>query len=135
MIQTLQLILALSFLVIIHEFGHFTFARLFGVRVENFYMFFNYKFSLVRAKKYDGKWHFAFFAPNTTEDDEWGKHPDSTEWGIGWIPFGGYVALPDLDPEGTKGLEGQSGKDAEKASPESAEAAEPPPEIEPPPSP
>lgn len=99
MIQVLQLILALSFLVVIHEFGHFCFARLFGVRVEKFYMFFNYRFSLVRAKKFDGRWHVRFFAPNTTENDEWGKHPDSTEWGIGWIPFGGYCAISGMVDE------------------------------------
>ena len=67
MIQVLQLILALSFLVVIHEFGHFAFARMFGVRVDKFYMFFNYKFSLFRAKKFNGKWHVRFFAPNVTE--------------------------------------------------------------------
>ena len=88
MIQAIQLILALSFLVLIHELGHFTFARIFGVRVEKFYMFFNPKFSLVRFKKFDGKWHFKFFAKN--EDAEWNTHPETTEWGIGWLPFGGY---------------------------------------------
>ena len=93
MIQAIQLLLALSFLVVIHELGHFTFARIFGVRVEKFYMFFNWRFSLMRAKKFDGRWHFRFFAPNTTEEDEWSKHPESTEWGIGWIPFGGYCAI------------------------------------------
>ncbi len=99
MIQLLQLILALSFLVIIHEFGHFAFARLFKVRVEKFYLFFDYKFSIVKAKKFDGKWHVRFFAPTTTEDDEWGKHPDKTEWGIGWIPFGGYCAIAGMVDE------------------------------------
>lgn len=99
MIQALQLILALSFLVVIHELGHFTFARIFKVRVEKFYMFFNPKFSLFRAKKFDGKWHFAFCAPNTTEEDEWSKHPEATEWGIGWIPFGGYCAIAGMVDE------------------------------------
>ena len=99
MIQFLQLILALSFLVVIHEFGHFLFARLFKVRVEKFYMFFNPKFSLFRAKKFDGKWHFAFCAKNVEEDDEWAKHPENTEWGIGWIPFGGYCAISGMVDE------------------------------------
>ena len=99
MIQALQLILALSLLVVIHELGHFTFARIFKVRVEKFYMFFNPKFSLIRAKKFDGKWHVRFLAPNTTEDDEWSKHPDNTEWGIGWIPFGGYCAIAGMVDE------------------------------------
>lgn len=99
MIQAIQLILALSFLVVIHELGHFCFARLFGVRVEKFYMFFNPKFSLFRAKKYDGKWHVRFCAPNVTDNDEWSKHPESTEWGIGWVPFGGYCAIVGMVDE------------------------------------
>lgn len=97
MIQAIQLILALSFLVLIHEFGHFTFAKIFGVRVEKFYMFFNPKFSLFRAKKFDGKWHFKLFAKN--EDEEWDKHPENTEWGIGWLPFGGYCAIAGMVDE------------------------------------
>lgn len=102
MIQALQLILALSFLVVIHELGHFTFARIFGVRVEKFYMFFDWKFSILKAKKYDGKWHFRFFQPTTDEkdtSDEWNQHPDNTEWGIGWIPFGGYCAIAGMVDE------------------------------------
>ena len=99
MIQLIQFIFALSFLVVIHEFGHFCFARLFGVRVEKFYMFFNPRFSLFRAKKFDGKWHFAFCAPNVKDDDEWAKHPETTEWGIGWIPFGGYCAIVGMGDE------------------------------------
>ncbi|MBQ2485292.1 MAG: site-2 protease family protein, partial [Muribaculaceae bacterium] len=47
-IKALEMILALSLLVIIHEFGHYSFARLFKVRVEKFYMFFNPKFSIMR---------------------------------------------------------------------------------------
>ena len=49
-IKTLELVLALSILVVFHELGHYSFARLFGVWVEKFYMFFNYKFSLVKWK-------------------------------------------------------------------------------------
>ena len=97
MIQAIQLILALSFLVLIHELGHFTFARIFGVRVEKFYLFFNPWISIVRFKKWDGKWHVRFFAPN--EDEEWAKHPESTEWGIGWLPFGGYCAIAGMVDE------------------------------------
>ncbi len=98
-IKTAQLMLSLSFLVVIHELGHFICARLCGVRVEKFYMFFNPKISLVRFKKFDGRWHFAFFAPNTTEGDEWSKHTESTEWGIGWLPFGGYCAISGMVDE------------------------------------
>ena len=97
MIQAIQLVLALSFLVMIHELGHFTFARIFGVRVEKFYMFFNPKFSLLRLKKFDGKWHVKFFAKN--DDEEWDKHPENTEWGIGWLPFGGYCAIAGMVDE------------------------------------
>ena len=133
MIQALQMILALSFLVVIHELGHFTFARIFKVRVEKFYMFFNPHISLVRAKKINGKWQVRFFARNVepsavevkdamgnvktdekgrpvyrpmTEaelaalsDDDWRKYPDATEWGIGWVPFGGYCAIAGMVDE------------------------------------
>jgi regulator of sigma E protease len=97
MIQALQLILALSFLVFTHELGHFAFARLFKVRVEKFYLFFNPWFSLVRMKKFDGRWHFKFFSKN--EDEEWEKHPETTEWGIGWLPVGGYCAIGGMVDE------------------------------------
>lgn len=97
MIQAIQLILALSFLVLIHELGHFTFARIFNVRVEKFYMFFNPWISLVRFKKFDGKWHVKFFASN--EDQDWNQHPENTEWGIGWLPFGGYCAIAGMVDE------------------------------------
>ena len=97
MIQALQLILALSFLVLIHELGHFTFAKIFHVRVEKFYMFFNPWISLVRCKYFEGKWHVKFFAKN--DDEEWNKYPDNTEWGIGWLPFGGYCAIGGMVDE------------------------------------
>ena len=97
MIQALQLILALSFLVLIHELGHFTFAKIFKVGVEKFYLFFNPWFSIVRIKKFDGKWHVKFFAKN--EDEEWSKHPETTEWGLGWLPLGGYCAIAGMVDE------------------------------------
>ena len=97
MIQAIQLILALSFLVLIHELGHFTFAKIFKVRVEKFYLFFNPWISIVRFKKFDGRWHVKFFAKN--EDEEWAKHPEQTEWGIGWLPFGGYCAIGGMVDE------------------------------------
>ena len=98
MIQAIQLILALSFLILIHELGHFTFAKIFKVRVEKFYLFFNPWFSLVRMKKFDGKWHFKFFSHNE-EDEEWAKHPETTEWGLGWLPLGGYCAIGGMVDE------------------------------------
>lgn len=98
MIQALQLIGALAFLVLIHELGHFTFAKIFHVRVEKFYLFFNPWFSLIRMKKFDGKWHFKFFTKNQ-EEDEWTEHPENTEWGLGWLPLGGYCAIAGMVDE------------------------------------
>ncbi len=77
LVRTLQLILSLSILVIVHEFGHFMFAKLFGVRVEKFYLFFNPWFSLFKYKP---------------------KNSD-TEYGIGWLPLGGYVKIAGMIDE------------------------------------
>lgn len=132
LIKIAQLILSLSILVFVHELGHFGFARLFKVRVNKFYLFFNYKFSLLRAKKINGKWQFRFFAPNLQphvmqatdengipktdkngkpiyipaplnelDDNDWRKHPETTEWGIGWLPLGGYCAIDGMVDETT----------------------------------
>ena len=95
--KILALILSLSFLVFIHELGHFMFARLFKTRVEQFYLFFNPYFSLLRAKKYDGKWHFSFFSRQAPE--EFSQHPEKTEWGIGWLPLGGYCSIAGMIDE------------------------------------
>lgn len=77
LIKALQLILSLSILVIIHEFGHFLFARLFNIRVEKFYLFFNPWFSLFKFKPKNG----------------------DTEYGIGWLPLGGYVKISGMIDE------------------------------------
>jgi regulator of sigma E protease len=95
----LALILSLSLLVFIHELGHYLFARLFKTRVEQFYLFFNPGFSLLRAKKYNGKWHFSWFSKKSPE--EFAQHPDKTEWGIGWLPFGGYCSIAGMIDEST----------------------------------
>lgn len=97
MIQVLQFFLALSFLVFIHELGHFIFAKIFHVRVEKFYLFFNPRVSLVRFKKFNGQWHVKFFSKN--DDEEWAEHPETTEWGIGWLPLGGYCAIGGMVDE------------------------------------
>ena len=76
LIKTLQVILALSILIIIHEFGHFMWARIFGIKVEKFYLFFDV------GGKAIAKWH-------------WG----GTEFGIGWIPFGGYCKIAGMVDE------------------------------------
>ena len=77
MIRALQLILALSLLVLVHEFGHFLFARIFKVRVEKFYLFFDWKFSLFK----------------------WKPKNSDTEYGIGWIPLGGYCKISGMIDE------------------------------------
>ncbi|MEG1587006.1 MAG: RIP metalloprotease RseP [Bacteroidales bacterium] len=77
LVKALQLVLALSILVVIHEFGHFIFARIFKVRVEKFYLFFNPWFSLFKFKP---------------------KNSD-TEYGIGWLPLGGYVKIAGMIDE------------------------------------
>ena len=77
LIRTFQLIMSLSLLVIIHEGGHFFFSRLFKVRVEKFYIFFNPWFSLFK------------FKPKNSE----------TEYGIGWVLLGGYVKIAGMIDE------------------------------------
>ena len=77
LIRVLQLVLALSILVFLHEGGHFFFAKLFGVRVEKFYIFFDWKFSLFK------------FKPKKSD----------TEYGIGWIPLGGYCKIAGMIDE------------------------------------
>lgn len=74
--KALQVILALSLLIIIHESGHFLFARLFHIRVEKFYLFFDV------GGKALARW-------------KWGE----TEFGIGWLPFGGYCKIAGMVDE------------------------------------
>jgi regulator of sigma E protease len=75
LIKAAQLIFSLSILVILHEFGHYMFARLFKTRVEKFYLFFNPWFSLFKVKK------------------------GETEYGVGWLPLGGYVKIAGMIDE------------------------------------
>ena len=97
LLKIVQVILALSLLVLIHEFGHYIFSKLFKTRVEKFYLFFNPRRSLFKCKRFDGKWHCKFFSPN--EDPEWNAHPEHTEYGIGWLPFGGYCKIAGMIDE------------------------------------
>jgi len=76
-LKVLQVIIALSILVLVHEFGHFFFARLFKIRVEKFYLFFDPWFSLFKHKP---------------------KGSD-TEYGIGWLPLGGYCKISGMIDE------------------------------------
>ena len=75
LIKAAQLILSLSILVIVHEFGHFITAKMFKTRVEKFYLFFDPWFSLFKFKK------------------------GETEYGIGWLPLGGYVKISGMMDE------------------------------------
>tara|TARA_R110002072_G_scaffold232309_3_gene389745 strand:+ start:15276 stop:16799 length:1524 start_codon:yes stop_codon:yes gene_type:complete len=75
LIKAAQLLLSLSILVVLHEFGHYLTARYFKIRVEKFYLFFNPWFSLFKKKI------------------------GETEWGIGWLPLGGYVKISGMVDE------------------------------------
>ena len=125
-IKFIQLVLSLTILVVFHEFGHFLFSRLFGVRVEKFYAFFNPRFSLFRIKRVNGKVRVKFFAPNVPDsyeqekhfnfegkeeitykpidtdslpEDDWRRSPENTEFGVGWVPFGGYCKIAGMIDE------------------------------------
>ncbi len=74
-IKILQLLLSLSILVVFHEMGHFVAAKIFKTRVEKFYLFFNPWFSIFKIK-YKG-----------------------TEYGMGWLPLGGYVKISGMIDE------------------------------------
>jgi regulator of sigma E protease len=74
-VEVSQFLLSLSILILLHEAGHFTAARIFKIRVEKFYLFFDPWFSLFKYKKGD------------------------TEYGIGWLPLGGYVKIAGMIDE------------------------------------
>ena len=75
LVEVSQFLLSLSILILLHEAGHFTAARIFKIRVEKFYLFFDPWFSLFKYKK------------------------DDTEYGIGWLPLGGYVKIAGMIDE------------------------------------
>ncbi|WP_305153684.1 RIP metalloprotease RseP [uncultured Muribaculum sp.] len=92
LIKAAQLIAAFALLVIIHEFGHYIFARMFGIKVEKFYLFFDPWFSLF---KYKPKKKTTKTDPNGEERATW----RDTEYGIGWLPLGGYVKIAGMIDE------------------------------------
>ena len=125
-IRFFQLVLSLTILVVFHEFGHYLFSRLFGVRVDKFYAFFNPRFSLFRIKRVNGKIRVKFFAKNVPDsyveekhynfegkeeitykpvdleslpEDDWRRSPENTEFGVGWVPFGGYCKIAGMIDE------------------------------------
>ncbi len=75
LVKAIQLILSLSFLIVLHELGHFVPAKLFKTRVEKFFLFFDVKFALFKKKIGD------------------------TVYGIGWLPLGGYVKISGMIDE------------------------------------
>jgi regulator of sigma E protease len=83
MIQVIQFILALSLLIVLHEGGHFFFARLFKTRVEKFYLFFDFLFPFSNILP------FSLFK----------KKIGDTVWGVGWFPLGGYVKIAGMVDE------------------------------------
>jgi len=90
LIKALELVLALMILVTVHELGHYTFSRLFGVWVEKFYLFFNPWLTIAKWKpgKYL-KWfsHGSEMAQATETDENEDKTSwRATEYGIGWLP-------------------------------------------------
>lgn len=103
LIKAAQLILAFAILVIIHEFGHFLFARIFGIRVEKFYIFFDPWTELFKWKhrKYVGGLGMNRKLADA-DKSETGKKPgfwSDTEYGIGWLPFGGYCKIAGMIDE------------------------------------
>ena len=92
LMKVIQFFIALSILIIIHEFGHFLFAKLFKTRVEKFYLFFDFFFPFATVM------NFSLFK----------KKWKGTEYGLGWFPLGGYVKIAGMvdesaDKEALKG--------------------------------
>ena len=75
LIKLIQFFLSLSLLIVLHELGHFVPARMFGTRVEKFFLFFDIKFALFKKKI------------------------GETVYGIGWLPLGGYVKISGMIDE------------------------------------
>ena len=88
LIKALQVIIALSVLILIHELGHFTFAKLFRIRVDKFYLFFDaWGVKLFSTKS-------AWFVKLFPKAESW-----ETEYGIGWLPLGGYCKIAGMVDE------------------------------------
>ena len=87
-IKTLQVILALAILIVVHEFGHFIFAKIFGIRVDKFFLFFDAGDKKIFSTK------SAWFVKIFPKAAEW-----ETEYGIGWLPFGGYCKIAGMIDE------------------------------------
>ena len=90
LIKAAQLIVAFAILVIIHEFGHYIFSRIFGVKVEKFYLFVNPWFTVYKYKPKKP-------APKPGEEEKMTWR--DTEYGIGWVPLGGYCKIAGMIDE------------------------------------
>lgn len=89
LMKTLQVIIALSLLILIHEFGHFSFSKLFGIRVEKFFLFFD-----IGGTKLFSTRHSRWFLKLFPKAVDW-----ETEYGIGWLPLGGYCKISGMIDE------------------------------------
>lgn len=119
-IKIFQFILSISILVVLHELGHFLPAKWFKTRAEKFFLFFDPWFSIFSMKKINGKWQYKLFSKNLPDteiikvngeekevpidisklpENDWRKHPEQTKYGIGWLPFGGYVKIAGMVDE------------------------------------
>lgn len=111
--KALQLVLALALLVVVHEFGHYVFARIFGIKVEKFFLFFNPRFSLLRYIPEEGRlelctWMDKEEKPHALVSCKAGKAYapgekvpgwKQTIYGIGWVPLGGYCSIAGMVDE------------------------------------
>lgn len=88
LLKTLQVILALSILVLVHELGHFTFSKIFGIRVDKFFLFFDAGGVKLLSTK------TGWFSRIFPKAREW-----ETEYGIGWLPLGGYCKVAGMIDE------------------------------------
>jgi len=88
LIKTLQVILALAILILVHEAGHFFFAKLFGIRVDKFFLFFDAGERKLLSTK------TGWFSRLFPKAKEW-----ETEYGIGWLPLGGYCKISGMIDE------------------------------------
>ncbi len=115
LLKALQLVAALSLLVAVHEFGHYLFARIFGIRVEKFYLFFNPGFSLVQYDPARGTLRLCTWTDKDGKERqlvnirtgkdlraEKGAHIAGwreTIYGLGWLPLGGYCKIAGMIDE------------------------------------
>ena len=88
LIKTAQVILALGILIVVHEFGHFFFAKIFGIKVDKFFLFFDAWGAKLFSTR--SRWFTKIF-PKAAK---W-----ETEYGIGWLPLGGYCKIAGMIDE------------------------------------